>query len=353
MPIVETLATIVAPAIAKTVLKVWFKDSALAMDVSSSLIDLVAAKSKDELSQRRARLQFEELGRRVAKRLEPLFGNEDLPENSQKAVAQAVVETLDNTPLDAKLVVAQNLNPSALADYLVGKGRRLTRDFSAAESSLYERAIQEISTDVVDIASKLPSFSERAFAELLRRDSSLLETTGQIFAEVRSLHEEVQQAKRDEERREQAIESIHARALELRLSLSDDDKQTRHLCVWVVNRGTHIIRDVEINAIPDDKEWMEHTHGPLPSVRPGAPGVEVTYPILGGWFLAKVNQLSPNRGLAIVESQLKEGDYTKIDFDVFWNDHEGKQRKGHAVVDAAVEGDISLEPRKNWHPLLP
>jgi hypothetical protein len=120
------------------------------------------------------------------------------------------------------------------------------------------------------------------------------------------------------------------------------------LSLTASNKGTHLIRDIEINAFPDDEDWFERTHGPLPKLQEqGARGVEVVYPILGGWFHATVSQLNPNRGINLASFEFTAGDYTKIDFDVFWNDHTGMQRKAHAVVDLLLlDNDVPLEPRQ-------
>jgi hypothetical protein len=139
-----------------------------------------------------------------------------------------------------------------------------------------------------------------------------------------------------------AVEDVHARAL--RLDVSRDGSLLR---VSALNQGTHVIRDIEINAIPDDEDWYERTHGPLPRlVEGGGRGIDVTYPILGGWFHATVAQLSPNRGWTVATFEMKSTDYTVIDFDVFWNDHTGQQRKAHAVGDVrTLHGDLALKPR--------
>ena len=39
-------------------------------------------------------------------------------------------------------------------------------------------------------------------------------------------------------------------------------------------------------------------------------------------------------------------DYTVMEFDVFWNDHEGRQRKSHGIADVrTADGDVTLKPR--------
>jgi Alpha/beta hydrolase family len=138
-------------------------------------------------------------------------------------------------------------------------------------------------------------------------------------------------------------EDVHAQAVALDISCDQDV-----FSLGALNIGTHVIRDIEINAIPDAEDWHEATHGCLPKVETSyTHGVEVVYPIAGGWLYAKVAQLNPNRGFMVATFQIERGDYTKIDFDVFWNDHTGMQRKSHAVVDvASVTGDLPLKPRR-------
>jgi len=135
----------------------------------------------------------------------------------------------------------------------------------------------------------------------------------------------------------------HSRALDITLA-----HEGTSATVWVSNVGTHVIRDVEINAIPADDDWFERTHGPLPRLTSsGHKSVELTYPILGGWFHARVDQLSPNRGVGLATLALTPKDYTQIDIDAFWNDHAGLQRKSHGMVDVRLtSGSVSMQPRR-------
>jgi hypothetical protein len=140
-----------------------------------------------------------------------------------------------------------------------------------------------------------------------------------------------------------SADDLHARALRVEVK-----RHGTALHISALNQGTHVIRDIEINAIPDDEDWFEQSHGPLPKlIEGGGRGVEVVYPIAGGWFYATVAQLSPSRGCGVASFETTSADYTQIDFDVFWNDHTGKQRKAHKVADVnTLEGDLWLEPRK-------
>ncbi len=55
MPLVEILLIEVGPAIAKSILKLWLKDSTIGQDVSSTLIDLLKSWTSDASAQRKGK----------------------------------------------------------------------------------------------------------------------------------------------------------------------------------------------------------------------------------------------------------------------------------------------------------
>ena len=338
----------VGPAIAKALLKVWFKDADIAINVSSSIIDLIATRSKDRVAKQQARRQIERIGINAAKRLEPLFNVSGLSEDNQVAIAYAIADSLSNTPIDSRLIAQNNLDPLALANHLTSaqENQMIIRDLSSDELNLYKRALMEIAVDIVDIASNLPNFTEQTSAELLERTDSLILISNSLFAETRRLRDDIRQAEIEQAERDEAVDSFHARAVGLRVSQYGNE-----MTLSITNRGTHLITDIEINAIPDDENWHETTHGSLPLVKDKSTGV--ISPIMGGWFLAHVARLSPNRGIGIVTWQPSESYFTQIDFDVFWIDHTGMQRKSHAEFDVTVEGQVELIPRTSWNPHSP
>jgi len=175
MPLAEAVTIEVGAAVAKSILKLWLKDSDLGNDISSSLIDLFKAKTSDKLAQRRGERQFEVIGERVGESLLPLFESEraHLDEGGRIAVAEAVAETLNQAKLSAELLAERNLQPVQLARHVLALRPDATRDFSAAETAFYQRMVQECCTYSVEIASRLPSFSERTFAEVLKREDQI------------------------------------------------------------------------------------------------------------------------------------------------------------------------------------
>src|SRR6266571_5038119 len=99
MPLAEIITIEVGAAIAKAILKLWLKDSALGMDLSSSLVDLLKSQTSDVLAQRRGQRQFDAISEKVGESLLPLFQTEGiyLDEGSRTAVALAVAETFNKS----------------------------------------------------------------------------------------------------------------------------------------------------------------------------------------------------------------------------------------------------------------
>ncbi len=183
MPLVEAVTIEVGAAIAKSILKLWVKDSSLGEDIASGLIDLFKARTSDALAQRRGQRQFEAIGERVGESLLPLFEIEGarLDESSRTAVALAVAEAFNKTKLTSALLAQRNLEPTDLARDVLAAHPTATDLFSAAETAFYERIIHESCGYIVDIASQLPTFTEQTFAEVLKREDQILGRTDEIL----------------------------------------------------------------------------------------------------------------------------------------------------------------------------
>src|SRR5438045_7177827 len=103
MALLEAVTIEVGAAIAKSIFKLWIKDSSLGENITSSLVDLFKAKTSDALAQRRGHRQFETIGEKVGESLLPLFQNEgaNLDESSRIAVAHMVAETFNKAQLSS------------------------------------------------------------------------------------------------------------------------------------------------------------------------------------------------------------------------------------------------------------
>src|SRR5881227_1517354 len=121
MPLLEAVTIEVGAAIAKSILKLWLKDSTLGEDVSSSLIDLLKTKTSDLFAQRKGERQFADVGDKIGQSLLPLFEIEGarLDDSERTAVALAVAETFNKAKISSELLAECNLQPTRLAQHML------------------------------------------------------------------------------------------------------------------------------------------------------------------------------------------------------------------------------------------
>lgn len=193
MALLEAVTIEVGAAIAKSILKIWVKDSSLGEDITSSLIDLFKAKTSDALAQRKGNRQFETIGEKVGENLLPLFQLEGakLDEGSRTAVAYAVAETFNKARLSSEILAERNLEPTELEKHILSARPQEVQRFSLDEQAFYDRIIKEACVYTVDIASQLPAFTERTFAEVLKREDQIIARTEEILSDLKQLRQQL------------------------------------------------------------------------------------------------------------------------------------------------------------------
>src|SRR5437764_4834074 len=147
MPLIETLAIRVGASIAQSLLKVWLKDSNVAVDASTTIIDVVQSHVTDVATQRRAQRLLEDIGKHVGQRLLPVFQREsaNLDEATCNAIAYAVGKTLNL--ISSQLLAELNYDSSRLTSYLLAHPVA-AEHFSETEQALYIRIISESCRDI-------------------------------------------------------------------------------------------------------------------------------------------------------------------------------------------------------------
>lgn len=192
--IISTLTFLVGPAIARVILRRWLRDSDIAEELTGSLFDLIRSQTDDVRAQSYGTRQFEEIGEQIAISLLPVFETEFVGELNLLAITEAVATSLTNVGSFANLLVKSNLQPEILKEHILRSNSEVTTLFSEAEEKLYRRVIGECCEYIVDISSQLPHFTERTFAEILRRENQLLSLTKQLIAEVQRIREVSEQS---------------------------------------------------------------------------------------------------------------------------------------------------------------
>jgi Leucine-rich repeat (LRR) protein len=189
MSLIAALCIDVGTSIAKSILRIWFKDLDFGLDATDATItDILKEKTEDRVARHRAQRQFEAIGEKVGESLLPLFEAErSLNEEGRIAVALAAAETLNS--ITGKMVIQANQEPSWLARHLLQAHPAISYHFNGAETQLYQRTISEACEYIVDIAAQLPTFQRDALTEVLRRE-------GQIFAIANEILQEVSRMRR-------------------------------------------------------------------------------------------------------------------------------------------------------------
>ena len=189
MALAEILIFQLGPVISKAILKLWLKDQEFLQDISLSGVDIINRNVKNLWDRRRLHRQFETIGERVSQSLLELFEVEGsaLDEASQEAIALAVRDAVENTPFDTEFIVRKDLDADALASHLLSHNSNLAIGFAASEVYFFESVIRELSDYIIQIAGQLPSFSENAFAEVLRRETLILNAIYETLDEVRQI----------------------------------------------------------------------------------------------------------------------------------------------------------------------
>jgi Leucine-rich repeat (LRR) protein len=188
---IETLLiTVLGPAIAKSILKVWLKDKTIAQDVSSALVDILKKKTEDALAQKSGNRVFEGIGEKVALSLKPHF--EGFSEKQALLVGRMVSESLDRAEITAEFLAQRNLDPVALAQHILDTVKPAMKLNKAAQS-LYKRIVTEACQHIIDVASSLPSFTEKSFGEVLKREDEIKQMALEVVNEVRQLRKKVEE----------------------------------------------------------------------------------------------------------------------------------------------------------------
>jgi hypothetical protein len=187
MSLLETLVLTIGAEIGKNLLLIWLKEQKFLEITSGTSIELLTAKLGDVLSARRAARQFDNLGDRIARNLEPLFRSSNLQENSFIAVAKEVATAISTSKISVQLLADINYNPQRLVEFINAQHPAGSSLFSEAETSLYNRVLDHSAQYIVDLAPNLPSYTSFNFIQILERLDLHMQKTEQIVDDLEKL----------------------------------------------------------------------------------------------------------------------------------------------------------------------
>jgi hypothetical protein len=164
MAVFETLTITIGFAIAKSTLKFWLKYTEILSDVTSDFLKVIKDKFTEFRIKNAAERQFGRIAEKAAESLAPIVQVEyrSLQDNEIEAVLYEVSRCINITPLTVEYLSSVNIDPRMLTRK-IEKYANFSA-FSAAETELIRRLINESSQLIIDFSGNLPGFTERTLA---------------------------------------------------------------------------------------------------------------------------------------------------------------------------------------------
>jgi len=189
MALLESLVTGISTAVAKGVLKMWLKDDPLAQAASTATTDLLKKKLDSVLDQRAAARELEKITDRSASSFLQVIEKDEaeLAEGDIELIANSAAAVINQTDLTAELVAQHDLDPDSLAKFFLertgaeGGNPKLATDENPARQGLFRRLLLTASQQIVDISSRLPHFTERAFREMLQKENRIYDVAVRVL----------------------------------------------------------------------------------------------------------------------------------------------------------------------------
>ncbi len=206
MPLVETLVTIIGPAIAKTIFSSWLKNAPLANQIGEEIIDYIKDEIIDSKTQREMQRGMERVGEQIATKLRIVFEQEasSLPTSTRHSIAHTIAEALHKAKVTNQLLMSINLDAGRLAKHLRASYPEGNRFYSLDEKLLYDRLLMEASLSVIGVAPQLEGFAIGFSLETLKR-------LDEIADDLRVM---IEQSQRENDEFEQKYRSAVVRELD-------------------------------------------------------------------------------------------------------------------------------------------
>lgn len=191
---IETLAITIGPAIAKNILKTWLGDNST-VDITGTLIDLIAKRIKDGNEKREIARQIDRIGDTIARNLKPFFDNEFcfLKSEDRTLVINEVANTLGKVKFSGKLLLENDLDPNKLNAHLL-KARKSALDwFTSDQKDMYERILEEVSKSILEYANQFADFDRLLACRILSDHELIITKLDKILTEPQGVAKRYEQ----------------------------------------------------------------------------------------------------------------------------------------------------------------
>jgi hypothetical protein len=189
MDVTGILITLTAKPLAKFLLKKFLFTSGFAQEVGDELVDIASSKLPTVRDQEKAQRVFADIADHIIQQLAPLF---DRAVQRGEANIEAVILELGmtlNSRISVDFFLARDLEPAGLAQAFREARPLPEGQYSAAETSLYERAVDLASRCLVEVASQLPRFDVKLAATQLQRLTRMQDDIGKTLETIGKVEE--------------------------------------------------------------------------------------------------------------------------------------------------------------------
>jgi hypothetical protein len=175
MALFETLTLTLAPAVAKSILKLWLPEKSLALGVGEGIIETLKKYGESYATARSVDRLFRGLADDMADRLFQTIEIEfpTLPESDREAAVLAVADVFKSLDLSESMMRA-DLNAIGLELLARPLAKPVFATLGGDAEGLAELVLRECCAYAVGLAGKLPDFHAAATREILRRHTELL-----------------------------------------------------------------------------------------------------------------------------------------------------------------------------------
>jgi hypothetical protein len=194
MPLIETLMLNVATSVGKAIAKIWLKDPGL-VGTTEGVIETLKKRTDDLITRRNTGRLFQNIEDKVAERLKQLIVHEfpGLSEGDQIAASIAVGAALDALDLGESLM-RSDLDATRLEATVLSAKPDAFQNLGEPVAEFGRQLLNECCNYIVRLAGALPDFQVESTAELLKRDSEILENLQRALDELAQLRSEKHQA---------------------------------------------------------------------------------------------------------------------------------------------------------------
>jgi len=168
--------------------KLWIKLRPLKGDTALGMAEVVEAATSGLFERRALTRQLDQVGDRIAKKLEPFIESEfrDLPEGEVTAAIELVGDVLREAEISNATLASADADPRLVESDVRESSQELIENAYLSDSAmrLFDLLLREATDYIVELVAGLPPFNSAAAQEMLRRETVLATRVDEILEQM-------------------------------------------------------------------------------------------------------------------------------------------------------------------------